>query len=69
MITIGSIENKNSKKNIKFKGKTFDIEYGEFSEYLKEVNKNLEKAKEYANKDIEKKMIDNYMLSFKTGSL
>ena len=37
IVTVASIETKNSKKNIDFKGKKFDIEYGEFSEYLKET--------------------------------
>lgn len=41
IVTIGSIETKNSKKNIDFKGKKFDIEYGEFGEYLKDVTANL----------------------------
>ena len=41
IITVGSIETKNSKKNILYKGKKFDIEYGEFAEYLKEVTANL----------------------------
>ena len=54
IITVGSIETKNSKKNIEFKGKKFDIEYGEFGEYLKEVTANLQKAKEFARNDIEK---------------
>jgi hypothetical protein len=54
IITVGSIETKNSKKNIEFKGKKFDLEYGEFSEYLKDVNANLLKAREYAKNDFEK---------------
>jgi len=54
VITVGSIDTSKSKKNINFKGKVFDVEYGEFSEYLKLVNSNLEKAIPYAANDREK---------------
>jgi hypothetical protein len=41
IITVGSIETKNTKRNIAFKGKTFDVEYGEFAPYLEGVVSNL----------------------------
>ena len=52
-----------------FKGKKFDLEYGEFSSYLKGVVSNLQEAKKYARNDFEKQMIDNYILSFNTGNI
>ena len=39
-ITVGSIDTKKSKQ-IKYKGATFNLKYGEFQHYLKEVVKNL----------------------------
>lgn len=47
-ITVGSIDSSKSTKDMKYKDAIFDLEYGEFSSFLKDVNKNLEKAKEYA---------------------
>jgi len=57
MITIGSIDNKHSKKNIEFEGKKFDIKYGEFSGYLKEVNSYLKKAMNFTNNDHQRRML------------
>lgn len=34
IITVGSVQSNNTKRNISFKGKMFDLEYGEFSSYL-----------------------------------
>jgi len=48
VVTVGSIDTSKSKKGIEFKGKIFDLQYGEFSEYLKMVVDNLEKAIPYA---------------------
>jgi len=48
IVSVGSIDNSKSKKDIQFKGKTFSVEYGEFAEYLKEVNKYLQEALPYA---------------------
>lgn len=48
IVTVGSIDTSKSKKGIQFKGKIFDLEYGEFSEYLKMVVENLGKAIPYA---------------------
>lgn len=44
IITVGSIDTNRTKYNMLFKGKKFDIEYGEFSPYLKELNSYLEQA-------------------------
>tara|TARA_B110000285_G_C14921230_1_gene512704 strand:+ start:245 stop:802 length:558 start_codon:yes stop_codon:yes gene_type:complete len=41
IITIGSVQSNNTKRDIMFKGKKFDLEYGEFSSYLKGVVSNL----------------------------
>lgn len=43
--------------------------YGEFSEFLKRVNYNLEKAKSYCMNDTQIKIIDQYIESFQTGSI
>lgn len=53
VITVGSISTTSSKKDIEFKGVKFDIEYGEFSEYLKEVNNNLKEALKYCANDLQ----------------
>lgn len=34
IISVGSISSQNSKKDISFQGKSFDIEFGEFSDFL-----------------------------------
>ena len=52
-----------------FTGAQFKITRGDYSKLLKLVVKNLEKAKEYAANDTEKKMIERYILHFKTGCL
>jgi hypothetical protein len=51
IISVGSISTKSSKKDINFQGKKFDLEFGEFSEFLTQVNQNLEKAIEFAAND------------------
>lgn len=43
--------------------------YGEFSEFLKRVNENLEKAKKYSLNDLQTKLIEEYIESFTTGSI
>ena len=64
LITIGSIDKKASKSDIKFKNASFDLQYGEFRSYLMEVNKNLAEAKKYAANDHQDKMLDLYMKHF-----
>lgn len=41
VITVGSIDESKTRHNIAFKNRNFDIKYGEFSPYLKDVNENL----------------------------
>jgi hypothetical protein len=38
VVTVGSIEMRRNLKNIPFDGAFFDLEFGEFSGYLEEVN-------------------------------
>lgn len=38
IVTIGSISKDKSEHDVKFKNATFQVEYGEFESYLKEVN-------------------------------
>mmetsp|Transcript_15338 Transcript_15338/g.23613 ORF Transcript_15338/g.23613 Transcript_15338/m.23613 type:complete len:172 (+) Transcript_15338:851-1366(+) len=56
-ITIGSISSQKSMKNIPYRGKLFDLEYGEFSSYLQEVVKYLRRAGDFAANDNERQMI------------
>jgi hypothetical protein len=51
IITVGSIDNHNTKRNIAFGGNKFDLKYGEFSGYLKEVNMYLKKAMNFTAND------------------
>lgn len=69
IITVGSIDTSKSKKNVNFKEKVFDIEYGEFSGYLQMVVDNLEKAISFAANENEKEMLRQYIKSFKSGSI
>lgn len=43
--------------------------YGEFSPFLKKINENLEKAKEYRTKEAEINLINDYIDFFKTGNI
>lgn len=47
VITVGSISKINTKKEVEFKGKVFDINYGEFQPYLEECNYYLKEALKY----------------------
>lgn len=68
-VTVGSIDSQKSQKNIPFKGHTYNVEYGEFSQYLKEVNSYLQKATEYSANEIEKNMLLKYIEHFNSGSM
>ena len=46
---------------MQFRDKTFNIEFGEFSEYLKEMNYYLEKAKNYVANDTQRDMLQLYI--------
>lgn len=60
MITVGSIDNKLSRKGLEYNGNKFDIKYGEFGGYLKEVNMYLKKAMNFTANDHERKMLQLY---------
>jgi dipeptidyl-peptidase-3 len=68
LITVGSIDKPASIKK-EFKGVNFEIEYGEFSGYLEEMNYYLKRAAEYAANDNQREMIEKYIESYKTGSI
>lgn len=68
-ITVGSIDSSKSKYNVKFKNHNFDIAYGEFAPYLKELNMYLGKAIKYADNENQVNMLKNYMKHFKSGSI
>lgn len=65
-VLVGSIEEKNIELS---ENPDVVLSYGEFGAFLKRVNENLEEAKSFASNEIEKKMIDCYIESFKTGSI
>lgn len=52
-----------------YEGCTFRVTRGDYSGLLDLVCHNLEKAKEYASNDLETKMLEQYIKSFRTGSL
>jgi hypothetical protein len=58
---VGSIDTNGSASGIKFKDSVFDVQFGEFSAYLREVNKNLEKALEYSANSNESRMLEKYI--------
>ena len=69
IVTVGSINSDKTMRNIPFKGAEFDLEYGEFSSYLRDVVFYLKMAKEYASNQHERDMIDKYVDHFKTGNI
>lgn len=69
MITVGSIDTAGSKKGVEFKGQKFDIEYGEFSDYLVEVNAYLKETLKYCANETQEKMIHKYIEHYQTGSI
>jgi len=66
-ITVGSIE-KHS-RNLEHAGHSFEIEFGEFSEYLKDMNFYLEQALKYCANDNQREMISHYISHYKTGCI
>ena len=68
-ISVGSIDSNGSASGIKFKNNVFDIQFGEFSAYLREVNRNLEKAIEFSANKNESKMLQKYIEHFKSGNI
>ena len=69
LITVGSVMTEGSKKDVEFKGKLFDVEYGEFSEYLDDTCYYLQRALPYAANENQKTMLEKYIEHYKTGSI
>jgi len=67
IITVGSVETKDSKKNIEFNDNKFDIEYGEFASYLEEVNDYLQHAMKNSLNANEHRMVELYRQHFASG--
>lgn len=69
VITVGSISKDGSKQGIKFKGALFDIQYGEFSAYLKECTGYLKDALKYTANETQSKMLEHYISHYQTGNI
>lgn len=69
IVTVGSISTDGSKQGIEFKGNKFDVQYGEFSQYLVECNINLQEALKYCANETQEKMIQKYIEHYQTGSI
>ena len=67
IITVGSIEH--STRVVEHAGRKFEIKFGEFSEFLKEMNYYLERALNYAANDNQREMIKHYIEHYRTGSI
>ena len=67
-VLIASAQQKDKEENLTDNGDIV-LYYGDFSKILTKVNEYLELAKKYASNDIQRKMIDNYIESFKSGSI
>jgi len=50
LLTVGSISTEGN-RSMEFQGKTFEIKYGEFASYLKDMNKYLQMALPYVAND------------------
>ena len=68
LITVGSISQDGS-RTVEFKGNKIEIAYGEFSDFLRDTNKYLERAKEYAANDTQREMIECYIKHYESGSI
>mmetsp|Transcript_25914 Transcript_25914/g.34694 ORF Transcript_25914/g.34694 Transcript_25914/m.34694 type:complete len:148 (+) Transcript_25914:614-1057(+) len=68
LITVGSA-NTDGSCSMSYGGKTFKIEFGEFKDYVSEMNSYLTKALPYVANDNQKLMVEKYIESFATGSI
>jgi len=68
-VLIASIEEKEEKLEFPNENITIILKYGDFKDYLILINSYLQKAKLYASNDIEKKIIDLYIDTFRTGDI
>jgi len=69
IITVGSIDDKLTRKGIKYNGNVFDLKYGEFGGYLKEVNMYLKKAMNFTANDHQRRMLQLYQQHFMWGDI
>ncbi|XP_063718038.1 dipeptidyl peptidase 3-like [Symsagittifera roscoffensis] len=69
VVMVASIENGSAETVSVSNEVSIVTEKGDFSPLLHRVNKSLEKAKIYTKKEVEQKMLENYILSFQTGSV
>ena len=69
IITVGSINTEASKQGLEFKARKFDIQYGEFSPYLQEMNEYLREAKKYCANETQEKMIQHYIDHYISGDV
>ena len=68
-VLIASIEEKEEKLEVENENISITLKYGDFKDYLIKINSYLKKAREYANNDMEKKMIDLYIEHFISGDV
>lgn len=69
LITVGSISTEGSKTDVEFKGRKFDIQYGEFASYLEECQAYLREALKYCANDLQEQMIQKYISHYQTGNV
>lgn len=67
IITVGSIEH--STRKVTHSDHNFEIKYGEFSSYLKDINYYLERALPYVANENQKNMLKFYIDHYRTGNI
>lgn len=63
LLTIGSVSNEGN-CSMEFKGKNFEVQFGEFARYLAEMNTYLERALQYVANDGQRTMLQKYIESY-----
>ena len=66
-ITVASIEH--SEEEVNFEGNLIRVVHGEFSEYLKELNSNLQKALSFTRSQLQADMLRDYISHFQNGDV
>jgi len=69
VLTVGSINKDKTRKDVDFKDRKFDINYGEFAPYLEEANYYLKKALNYVENENQQHMLEKYIESNETGDM
>lgn len=69
IISVGSVDSNLTQRNVTFKNAVFDLEYGDFAEFLGEANNELAKVLKWVANPHEAKMINHYIKSFKSGNI